>query len=155
VSATTSVDHEWSHDESTNRSAEKHRKNQGKLGVPKRGVFEGVGGGGQKRGNGLEQGDGRDVKKFLGTSVAWWSGTDSILRKQIFERALGDGILEEILGACFLSGFGVAARSVCGERNDANHFWWERWRGKLGKQIWIGGQKTELEERRGGVGGRV
>ena len=41
MSATTSVDHEWSHDESTNRSAEKHRKNQGKLGVPKRGVFEG------------------------------------------------------------------------------------------------------------------
>jgi hypothetical protein len=41
VSATTSVDHEWAHDESTNRSAEKHRKNQGKLGVSKRGVFEG------------------------------------------------------------------------------------------------------------------
>ncbi len=41
MSATTSVDHEWAHDESTNRSAEKHRKNQGKLGVPKRGVFGG------------------------------------------------------------------------------------------------------------------
>ena len=41
MSATTSVDHEWAHDESTNRSAEKHRKNQGKLGVSKRGVFEG------------------------------------------------------------------------------------------------------------------
>jgi hypothetical protein len=41
VSATTSVDHEWAHDESTNRSAEKHRKNQEKLGVLKRGVFEG------------------------------------------------------------------------------------------------------------------
>ncbi len=38
MSATTSVDHERTHDESTNRSAEKHRKNQGKLGVPK-GVF--------------------------------------------------------------------------------------------------------------------
>jgi hypothetical protein len=24
---------------------------------------------------------------------------------------------------------------VCGERNDVNHFLWERWRGKLGKQI--------------------
>jgi hypothetical protein len=41
VSATTSGDHERAHDESTNRSAEKHRKNQGKLGVPKRGVFGG------------------------------------------------------------------------------------------------------------------
>ena len=39
MSATTSVDHEWAHDESTNRSAEKHRKNQGKLGASKRGVF--------------------------------------------------------------------------------------------------------------------
>ena len=38
MSATTSVDHEWAHDESTNRSAEKHRKNQGKLEGPK-GVF--------------------------------------------------------------------------------------------------------------------
>ncbi len=37
----TSVDHERAYDESTNRSAEKHRKNQGKLGVPKGGVFEG------------------------------------------------------------------------------------------------------------------
>lgn len=79
MSATTSVDHEWAHDESTNRSAEKHRKNQGKLGVPKRGVFEGVGGGGQKRGNGLEQGDGCDVKKFSWTIVVWWSETGSIL----------------------------------------------------------------------------
>jgi hypothetical protein len=33
---TTSVDHEWAHDARTNRSAEKHRKNQGKLGVSKR-----------------------------------------------------------------------------------------------------------------------
>ncbi len=41
MSATTSVDHEGAHDESTNRGAEKHRKNQGKLGVSKRGVFEG------------------------------------------------------------------------------------------------------------------
>ncbi len=48
MSATTSVDHERAHDESTNRSAEKHRKNQGKLGVPKRGVFGGVGGGSGK-----------------------------------------------------------------------------------------------------------
>ncbi len=48
MSATTSVDHERTHDESTNRSAEKHRINQGKLGVPKRGVFGGVGGGGEK-----------------------------------------------------------------------------------------------------------
>jgi hypothetical protein len=48
VSATTSVDHERAHDESTNRSAEKHRKNQGKLGVPKKGVFGGVGGGSGK-----------------------------------------------------------------------------------------------------------
>lgn len=39
MSATTSVDHEGAHDESTNRSAEKHRKNQGKLEGPKRGVF--------------------------------------------------------------------------------------------------------------------
>jgi hypothetical protein len=28
--------------------------------------------------------DGRDVKKFLDTSVAWWSGTDSILRQTNF-----------------------------------------------------------------------
>ncbi len=49
MSATTSVDHERAHDESTNRSAEKHRKNQGKLGVPKRGVFEGSAEGVEKR----------------------------------------------------------------------------------------------------------
>jgi hypothetical protein len=42
VSATTSGDHERAHDESTNRSAEKHRKNQGKLGASKRGVFGGA-----------------------------------------------------------------------------------------------------------------
>ncbi len=41
MSATTSVDHEWAHDESTNRSAEKHRKNRGKLGVSKGGLVEG------------------------------------------------------------------------------------------------------------------
>ncbi len=41
MSATTSVDHERTHDESTNRSADKHRKNQGKLVAPKRGVFGG------------------------------------------------------------------------------------------------------------------
>ena len=41
MSATTSVDHEGTHDESTNRSAEKHRKNQGNWGVGKRGVLEG------------------------------------------------------------------------------------------------------------------
>ncbi len=57
MSATTSVDHEWAHDESTNRSAEKHRKNQWKLGVSKRGVFEGSAEEG-KMGNGLEQGTG-------------------------------------------------------------------------------------------------
>ena len=49
MSATTSVDHEWAHDESTNRSAEKHRKNQGKLGASKRGVFGGLGGVGGRR----------------------------------------------------------------------------------------------------------
>ncbi len=41
---------------------------------------------------------------------------------------------------------------MCGERSDANHFLGERWRGKLGKQIWNGGQRAELGERRGGVG---
>jgi hypothetical protein len=40
VSATTSVDHEWAHDESTNRSAEKHRKIR-EIGGVKKGVFEG------------------------------------------------------------------------------------------------------------------
>ncbi len=76
MSATTSADHEWAHDESTNRSAEKHRKNQGKFGGAKKGCFWRVGGGGQKRGNGLEQGDGRDVKKFFGDGrgVVEWDG---------------------------------------------------------------------------------
>ncbi len=41
MSATASIDHEWTHDESTNRSAEKHRKNQWKLEGTKRGVFGG------------------------------------------------------------------------------------------------------------------
>ena len=52
MSATTSVDHEWAHDESTNRSAEKHRKNQGKFGVSKRGVFEGLAEEGKNGGTG-------------------------------------------------------------------------------------------------------
>ncbi len=59
----TSVDHEWAHDESTNRSAEKHRKNQGKLGALKRGVFKGSAER-AKMGERVGARDGRDVKKF-------------------------------------------------------------------------------------------
>ncbi len=42
MNATTSVDHERAHDESTNRSAEKHKKNQGNWGRQKGVFFEGA-----------------------------------------------------------------------------------------------------------------
>lgn len=73
MSATTSVDHEWTHDESTNRSAEKHRKNQGKLGCQK-GVFLRGRWKGQKWGNGLEQGGAAWSEKIFkrqGVVVEW------------------------------------------------------------------------------------
>ncbi len=43
------------------------------------------------------------------------------------------------------------------EENDESHFFFGvgRWRLELKKQIWNGGQWAELEERRGGVGGRL
>ena len=43
--------------------------------------------------------------------------------EQIFERTVRDGVLGEILEACFWSGLGVAEWSgVGGEGNDVNHF---------------------------------
>ncbi len=57
-------------------------KIRGNWGV-KKGCFEGSAEEG-KMGERVGAGDGRDVKKFLGTSVAWWSGTDSILRQTNF-----------------------------------------------------------------------
>ncbi len=41
---------------------------------------------------------------------------------------------------------------MCGERNDTNHFWWERWCGKLGKQIGDGGQRQSRRRSEVGCG---
>ncbi len=42
MSATTSVDHEWAHDESTNRSAEMHTKKGQNWGCQKGAFLEGL-----------------------------------------------------------------------------------------------------------------
>ncbi len=47
MSATTSVDHEWSHDESTKSECRKAQEKSGEIGGAKKGCFWRGGGGGQ------------------------------------------------------------------------------------------------------------
>ena len=49
MSATTSVDHEWAHDESTKSECRKAQEKSGEIGGAKRGVFGGSAEGVEKR----------------------------------------------------------------------------------------------------------
>ena len=63
-----------------------------------------------------------------------------------------DGILEEFLETCFWSGFRSGGLEWWEAREMMEIiFGWERWRWGSEKQIGNGGQRAELEERRGGV----
>ncbi len=134
-----------------NRSAEKHRKKQGKLGVSKRGVFEGSAEEGKNGGMEWSKGDGRDVKKFLGTSVAWWEWNRFNFKTNKFLNGLWGRDFGGDLGGVFWSGFWSVGEEWCvGREMMRIIFGGERWRGELGKQIGNGERRTESEERRGG-----